>query len=392
MKLIIKIAGILIISFLITQCKKEQNAQNQNTVNAEIKGLKNGDLVVFALGSYNDRQEKIDSVLYDGSSDDFTFQTQGKDVAATIYVVPEGEVYNIKDKNKLYFFLEGYSTIDIEADANSLMYAEISGGIYDKPELKEIKKYQEKTWELEKQAKSMLNETQQEGWDNTKNADVLRRADNIMKKADTIQSSEVSRLEREFVNNNPDIAYSAELLYGDTYFKENATADEFERVFMNLSERVRRTRVGKTVYELMLAKKLTQLGEQAPSFNVKTVKNTKVSLDDLRGKYALICFWETWEDCMLFGLNLKGKKLRSKVDNNKLAVLNIIASDQGYYDYRAPKIGPNWMFSIDLDRSVFRTYGVLHSRTYFLLDSNGMIFMKGELNNESIEAINKEVY
>lgn len=388
MKLKINVLGIIVLSLFFTQCAKEQN---QNVVECQIEGLENGDLVVFSLGESNQLTERIDSILYDGSTSKFKFKTRGKDVGATISITPVGEASDVKNRNKKHFFLEGYATLKIKANAKEMKYAEVSGGVYDLPKIEEIKKLNAKVWGKEKEAMDLIEELKKDSSDKELSRSLMLQADQIMKEAYSIKLLQVDSAKRKFVSHNPDVAYSAELLYGDTYFKENGSVLEFEDIFMQLSERVRKTRIGKTVYEYILAKKLTGIGREAPLFRAKTIAGNVVNIKDFKGKSVLLCFWETWEDYFLFALPERDKGLRSKVAEDKLVVVNVICGTQDFYEAKKPKQDKGWIYILAKNKNIQRTYGVQTYPSFFLMDAENKITAKGKFLVETIAQVKQQI-
>lgn len=386
LKIQVKLIGILILGIICTQCVKEPK---QNIVKCEINGLENGDLVVFSLSASNHTQERIDSTLYDGTTSTFEFITLGKDVGATVCIIPAGEALDVKNKNYKYFFLEGYSTLKLEAEAKKMKYARISGGIYDLPEMQKIGQLTAETQKKYSEAIDLIATIENKDSDKTFHKSILKQVDQILEEAENLKTTKIDVIKRDFIKKNPDIAYSAALLYYDTYFKEKGSAAEFERVFMQLSDRVRKTRIGKTAYEYLLATKLTALGQKAPDFTVKDIEGSRIKFSDFNDKYVLLCFWKTWEDCFLFALHKRDKEFNEKVAHNKLVVYNVILNKQGRYEFPETPERKGWIYTLDEKASTARLYGI-QSCPYFLwIDSSGKIREKGKLSADVISEVNK---
>ena len=99
------------------------------------------------------------------------------------------------------------------------------------------------------------------------------------------------QMEYEFIPLNPDSYVSLHLLPG---VRTSLPFEKYEQLFLNLSERVRNTEMGKSTSEQIAMTKKSLPGQPAPDFSKVDKEGNTIRLSDLKGKYVLIDFWGTW--------------------------------------------------------------------------------------------------
>lgn len=122
--------------------------------------------------------------------------------------------------------------------------------------------------------------------------------------------------------------------------------------------------------------KLIKVGEQAPSFTLKTPQGKKVSLTDYQGKYVLLDFWASWcGDCRKASPTLVHlhDSLGSKVE-----FLGISFDDnKKTWTAAIEKEGLNWTHVSELKKwketTISEQYGIKWIPTFYLIDPDGKV-------------------
>ncbi len=388
MKSVVKICSIIALSLLFMQCKKEVN---QNSIRCEIKGLQKGDKVVLSLGTLTEIPERVDSVVYDGKGA-FELKTTEANVLANVAIFPKSKDYKKQKLGDKYFFLEGNAELVLEGNAESIYYANVSGGLYELPELREIQKIQNKIWDIQKKALSLFDAANEEASDK-KLVDSLRlEAKKIFEKINLLSSDSIKPIEKAFVKNNPNVAYSAELLHYDYDLKDGKDFRKYEDAFMQLSEQVRNTRIGKTVARYIAARKATDIGGIVPNFTIADINGKEVSLSDYKGRFVLLEFWGTWCGGCRYAVPFL-KELRKKIAEDKMAMLSIACgeSDEEAWREFVNKEGIDWVQALEKYKKIQQMYAVQAYPTFFLISPEGKVLEKGMSIEKMIEKIKKTV-
>ncbi len=198
-------------------------------------------------------------------------------------------------------------------------------------------------------------------------------------------------LKKQFVKNNPDVAYSAELLHYDYGLKMGKDFSKYEEAFQKLSPRVRNTRIGKTVAKYIASRKATEMGSIAPDFTVIDSNGKEVKLSDFRGKYVFFEFWGTWCGGCLYAIPFL-KELRKEIPKEKLAMLSIACnerSEKAWKEFIQEK-GVEWTQALEKDRELQHRYAIQGYPTFFLISPEGKILDKGMRVKERIKKL-KEI-
>jgi peroxiredoxin len=131
---------------------------------------------------------------------------------------------------------------------------------------------------------------------NKQYGDLYRAKDEAgMKKLEpmfTELDNEIRRVNREYVQKNPNSSYALFALKDAAGYDMNA--DEVEPLFNALSASVKESASGKTFASRLDIAKKTKVGVYAMDFTQNDTAGMPVKLSSLRGKYVLIDFWASW--------------------------------------------------------------------------------------------------
>jgi peroxiredoxin Q/BCP len=131
---------------------------------------------------------------------------------------------------------------------------------------------------------------------------------------------------------------------------------------------------------------LPSVGSQAPAFRLPSSGGGEVSLDDFRGKQAVVLYFYPRDDTP--GCTKEAcafRDLKSEFERKGAAILGVSTDDVASHDRFTGKFGLNFPLLADSDASVSKAYGVygpkqmmgktfqgIH-RTTFVIDENGRV-------------------
>ena len=352
----------------------------KNTIEGQIDGLKTGDRIVLTTGTLTQTPIPTDSVTatQDGY---FSLTTSATDTYANLLLVKEGETLDVNNNPSAGLFLEGYSQLHVQGDVQQWRYLKISGGLYDLPQMKTINELVDSAKAIQKQGHILLESLQQSQGKYDKDSlkilqdsalSFIRSANEIFDQCDP--------MERELVKNNPDLAYSAELLHYD--YKTMKDFDRYDSAFRALSPRVQASPAGKAVADYIAAVRATQVGNTAPDFALEDIDGQMLRLSDLRGQYVLLDFWGTWcGGCRASIPSLVALYDQLKDKNFEIVGIAVNEYNDSYWRKVIADEKMAWRHVNDshsaLGQEIQPAYGVMGVPTCFLIDPEGNIALKG---------------
>jgi thiol-disulfide isomerase/thioredoxin len=127
-----------------------------------------------------------------------------------------------------------------------------------------------------------------------------------------------------------------------------------------------------TEYERGTNQKWTSsfIGSKAKNFKYPTSINDSINLNNLKGKYVLLDFWETWCGHCIFALP-EIQKIQDKYQNN-LVVIGITTENKPQVE-KLMRINNLRYTNIFADKQIISDYDLKGRPTYFLIDKNGII-------------------
>lgn len=365
-------ATLVVVASLMLSCSAPQNV-----IIGNIEGLEKGDKVYLTIGS-REPYVVVDSVVVE-SDGYFQIETLVTDVSACIYLAKKGTELNMAN-SRSDFFIEGFSTMNISGDINDFNYAKVTGGLYAMPEMAEhcritdsalliqqkgMKKYNENraiinSSTISKDSIAILNK---------EFMDLLNQSNDIFRGRDSVDTN--------FRKNNPDVAYSANLLSSD-YHEMEKGMESYEAVFNILTPRVQSSLEGKSLAKYIASKKATEVGANAPDFKAKDINGKDINLSDFKGKYLLLEFWGTWcGPCIMSIPHLV--EMYDKIKGDNFELLSIASRENGEKNLlkmiKEKKMV--WRHINDANGEINSTYGINSWPSCFLIDPQGVIIEVG---------------
>lgn len=207
---------------------------------------------------------------------------------------------------------------------------------------------------------------------------------------DTLSRTERPRLEKEFVENNPNSIVSASILsvYVTTWGKEKA-AELFEK----FSAENKNSEYGKKIADYIRLNKDPKMGEQFVDFEMSDPYGNSKKLSDLKGKTILLEFWASWcGPCRQENPNLV--KTYKKFNTKGFEIFAVsLDEEKDSWLMSIKKDSLNWEHVSDLkgnDNEASLIYGVNGIPDNFLIDQNGVIIgrnLRGDKLNEKLAEI-----
>ena len=145
----------------------------------------------------------------------------------------------------------------------------------------------------------------------------------------------------------------------------------------------------KTFLRMVMALKATQIGNQAPDFNLNTINGKSISLEKLKGQFLVIDFWASWcKPCREESPNMV--RLYEKYHSKGLEIISIsLDSDKDKWQAAIQKDHLNWIHVSELQGwkgQVAKQYNISQIPFTYLLDKSGKIMAKG-LRAHELDAI-----
>ncbi|HEX8019727.1 TlpA disulfide reductase family protein [Mucilaginibacter sp.] len=344
-------------------------AQNNFTVNGNVKKLKNGDKI-FLFYQLDD-QQKSDSVTVQNSNFSFAGNVP-HGVQATICLNKNPLVNRTAPGEKLdflHFYIEP-GKISLKA-ADSLKNITVSGSqINDDAAVFRAQRQptEDKFTALNKEFASTPDSLKTDAFINK------------MRSRESQYMGELRVSGLEFAKTHPKSYISLLTLQqaaADTLISEDAA-----KAYSNLSPQLKNTPLGKTIPLLLASSTNTRIGSQAIDFAQETPEGKTIKLSDFKGKYVLVDFWASWcGPCREENPNVLAAY--NKYKGKGFTILGISLDNPGKKDAWVKAIADDkltWIQVSDLkgwNNVVALQYGVRSIPSNFLIDPAGKIIAKG---------------
>jgi thiol-disulfide isomerase/thioredoxin len=259
--------------------------KKQNVINGKIDGLEIGDRIILSIEDPDgSTQIAIDSTVVTKVGE-FTLTTEASDCYVQLNYLKFDEKFKPENTQSPRCFLESFADLNITGNINDWNFIKVTGGLYSYPEMSEINRITDSVKNIQNEGLKLIKKS------NETNDTVLRKtAIDLINRANSMVRS-MDSLNRAFVKNNPDMAYSAALLRYDYVIKK---FDDYEKTFYTLSERVQNSPAGILIKNFITNVRSSEVGAQAPDFTLKALDGQEITLSNFKGKYVLIDFWGSW--------------------------------------------------------------------------------------------------
>ncbi|HKG08226.1 MAG TPA: TlpA disulfide reductase family protein [Pedobacter sp.] len=146
--------------------------------------------------------------------------------------------------------------------------------------------------------------------------------------------------------------------------------------FNKMSEKLRLSYDGQSLYKMLSADKVTAMGAAAPNFTQNDVNGKPVSLTDYKGKYVLVEFWASWcSPCRAESPNLLKQYAAFKEKGFEILGVSV-DSDKAKWREAIKKDGLTWTQVSDLkgwESEARKVYGISGVPANFLVNPEGKI-------------------
>ena len=341
----------LLLAALITGCSSEP----KYVINGDIQ---DSDSVVFLL----QKREAGKFVTLDSA-----FSVKGKFRMKGAIEFPQMVFLVAPDKQRrVTFYLEN-SLISVSGKLDSLSFALISGsGTQD-----EYQSFVDSNKPLSENYSDLY--VQYQAARQAKDAETIAR---LEKEAEEIQK-EMTRLEKDFVKNNPSSYVTPSILNSLSYEMDGA---EIEAALLALDTNVAKIPVARDLMARARLMKTVAIGQKAPDFTLNDVDGKPVSLYSKVGtKLLLVDFWAGWcNPCRQENPNVvKVYKEFSRKGFDVFGVSLDRTKEEWLEAIRADKL--TWTHVSDLqywNSSAAKLYAVNAIPASFLLDETGTIIAR----------------
>ncbi len=325
------------------------------TISGEIKGLNQGDLLLYNLEETGPRL--IDSSKI--SNGKFSFK--GK------ITLPEMVLLKINGKiSGIPFFLEA-GKIHFKASADSLTGATITGS--ESNDL--YQKFKEEMHRYDAQSHNILEKyTQAKSNSDSSLMNKLYEANTDVEKERTLFTCTFIKQNRE--SNVAVYIAATQLIY-------SMDADDLEQVTNDFSANLKNSKYLKMLSGQVKTLKRVSIGQPAPDFRLNDMDNRPVRLTDFKGKIVLIDFWASWcKPCREEHPDLITAYRNFKMKNFDILSVSIDEDMTLWKD--AVKLDKlTWTQVSDLkglNNVALKQYGVVKIPSNVLIDKNGIILAK----------------
>lgn len=358
--------GILVLLYFVGLVVSSCNSEKQNVIKGRVEGLKVGDKIYLSVESAND-ETKWDFV------DTTTVEKDGEFILKTKVT---GDYVSLSYEGLDYLcFLEGYADLAVTGNANEWNYINISGGIYNHPDLQEAFHLFDSAKIIQKEGIKLLGEVGND-ISETKGEKLIMKSNAIFRSC--------KPLELEFRKKHPELAYSAALLRYEYDTMEDFAS--YEAAFNAFTPEVQNSPAGIRIKHYIENTKASSAGAIAPDFTLTALDGQKITLSSFKGKYVLLDFWGSWCGGCIYSLpNLKKVYQDIKSKNIEFELIGIACGEVGEgWKRKVEEYQLTWVQLNDNEspkgRSLQTMYAVRSFPTCVLISPEGVILYRDSPN------------
>ncbi|MCH4823771.1 AhpC/TSA family protein [Gramella lutea] len=353
--------GILFFGFalLLTGCQEDQGYY----LSGSVEGMEDGKKVYISERDETTRSLKaIDTTTIENGK--FKIDMEDTDLPGLSFLQFEGVNGNV-------VFISENERINFDINKDSLRNAKITGG----KENEALKEYLDHLKELNEKMLGLQQKIRQAAIDrNSEELNNIRGA-----KAELIDNDK--NYKEELYKRNTD-SYVGVMLLTDMLNMKSHSAPEVKDMFAELSDRLKKTPLAKSLEENLDNNLAVEVGSKAPTFTAPNPDGEQLSLNENLGKVTVVDFWAAWcKPCRIENPNLV--KTYNKYKDQGLNIISVSLDRPGQKDRWIKAIEEDnleqWSHVSNLkfwNEPVAKKYQVKAIPATFILDENGVIVAK----------------
>ncbi|MEN8789576.1 MAG: TlpA disulfide reductase family protein [Flavobacteriaceae bacterium] len=351
------IRSLIIIAALIFLSSCE-SAREEFLINGKLEGaVPDGAAVYLRKVDENNRPVDVDTTSIQAGSFSFT----GVQKTPEVYYI-----FIDNSRGSIPVIVEN-TTIDIQAQKDSLFYAKVKGTRQN--EL--FGEFFDAAKQMALRAQSM-NQDMRDAVTN-KDTSVM----NSLREEYFELQQEAQDQEIEFVKANNDALVSV-LIVSKLMATKALPDEEIKELFDALAPEVQQSNVGISIKTQLDKNKRSAIGSKAPNFSAPTPDGEKLALTDVLGSVTILDFWAAWcKPCRAENPNVV--KLYDKYKDKGLSILGV-SLDRRAEDWKKAieDDGLEWhhVSNVRYFDEIAELYNVSAIPATFILDGNGVIVAK----------------
>lgn len=381
-----KLVSLILVLFSFTN-GSSQNVQKNNDKIFYLEGHLDGrDTGFLILSYYNNKENWIQDTTY-LEKGNFKFKGQ---ISQPTYAVLKGyyKEINFEEVNYVGVFLEPTNQY-ISLMEDDYQNAKIEGSKTQKEnalliaQINDVKfKWKNLNDEFLKAKDEFLKEK-----DTTLKNKKGENADILFEKLQP-SNKEIENVVISFISHYPNSYVSASMLFNPI---NDLSLDSSKLLYNKLTAKIKNSRDGKLLSEIILKKEQSEIGVNATNFNAVSIDAKKFSLHDLQGKFVLIDFWASW--CIPCRETMPQLRKLYKQYHTKGFEIISISVDRNKTDWEeavAEEKISNW-YNVLVNEQINKNYENVHLPipSNILINKSGKIIWKSnnKNNNNSLEGV-----
>lgn len=302
------------------------------SVTGEIEGLAPGDTLSFKRVAFLPWNLEPDFDIIVKEPGKFVYK--GSLEHPQYYLVlykPVSKKEMFTDRSGLTILIQENDAIVIKGTADGIYYSQISGGVFDNPSLQEIFALENDLGSRRADFSRLINEAQATG-------DTIKRKEyedkfNFFHRDNAEEYQKLRKLDDDFLDNFPSSQWTIiQMLEQVTYMPE----DELKGRLDKMEPEAASSHYGSILRQGADRILSLSVGNNAPDFNLTTLKGENISLKDMKGNYVLIYHWGLCPGSLMIDKQVTDFYEKYK---DKLSVVGVTEDIGTIHDLYA-KVGP----------------------------------------------------
>lgn len=346
---------LLLLALIVASC---QNGNQESTIDATAKDVKDGTKVYLATLGENGRPEPLDTTEVKNGK--FEIDLPQVDYQSLNILQLENNRGNV-------LFINENEPLTVTIFKDSLQASKVNGG--------EQSAIFQDYMDLIKEQRSKFMALRDKYSDPKMMQDPDTRKKIMAEQQEITEAA--SKKQQKMVEDHPESIVSV-LILSDMMNMKAASISEVHKMYDDLDSKVKETTPGKSLGEMLEKSGVTEVGNKAPEFEAPTPEGETLSLKDALGKVTLVDFWASWcKPCREENPNIV--KVYEKYHDKGLNILGVSLDKEGQKD--------KWLKAIEDDHltwqhvsnlkfwkgPIAQKYNIRSIPASFILDENGKI-------------------